>query len=63
MQPRFLLKLSFSGCRGTIGPHGEAPRTQDQRQMKWLRSGLRLMLAGLYGRFGFSTTADKSRAS
>jgi hypothetical protein len=32
-------------------------RTRGARHMKWRRSGLRLLLLGLYGRFGLSVTS------
>ncbi|SDH41764.1 hypothetical protein SAMN05444171_7073 [Bradyrhizobium lablabi] len=32
-------------------------RARGGRHMKWLRSGLHLLLLGLYGRFGLSVTS------
>jgi hypothetical protein len=36
-------------------------RTRGARHMKWRRSGLRLLLLGLYGRFGLSVTKRRAK--
>jgi hypothetical protein len=39
--------------------HDSSLSNRGRRWMKWLRSGLRLLLLGLHGRFGLSMTADE----